>query len=95
MLTPFTMHNHPPKSTQLIDKPAIIDFMENYRTANDVHQVVWEILLAAMGSEHADMWSKEERAEKMFFLEVLTNFVKEVYETVVEEHTEVYENHHN
>lgn len=62
------------------DSPQIIsDFLEDYPSPEAVQKEFWEILIAAMGSEHADMWDGKQRANKLFFYEQLGEFLGEVY----------------
>ncbi|MGX5817174.1 hypothetical protein ACWKWU_03210 [Chitinophaga lutea] len=69
------MVNH----TNSSNSEGISDFLEAYPTPKDVYSQTWELILAAMGSDHADTWSKEERAAKLHYLELMDNFVTEVY----------------
>ena len=61
-------------STQIIT-----DFIEDYPSQQAVEKELWELLIAAMGSEHADMWDRKTRANKLFFHEQLSAFIGEVY----------------
>lgn len=57
----------------------LTDFLETYPNAQLVKQKLWELLIAAMGSEHADMWDGKARAGKLFFYEQMGDFIEEVY----------------
>jgi len=48
---------------------AIQDFLESYPSPQQARKVLWELLIAAMGSQHADMWTQEVRANMVFFTE--------------------------
>lgn len=52
---------------------------ESYPKAKDFKSELWELLIAAMGSDHADMWDKNERAKKMFLIELLGTLVGKLY----------------
>lgn len=45
------------------------NFFQSYPHPQHVKAQLWELLVAAMGSEHADMWSARERADQLFFHE--------------------------
>lgn len=64
---------------QLAGSTAIIDFLELHPDVKDVKRILWEWLIAAMGSKHADMWIGEQRAEMLFFYEQIGSFVEQVY----------------
>ena len=51
------------------DSSAIADFLESYPTPQQARKILWELLIAAMGSRHADMWTQEVRANMVFFTE--------------------------
>ena len=55
------------------------EFLETYPNVQLVKQNLWELLIAAMGSEHADMWDGKARAEKLFFYEQMGDFIEKVY----------------
>lgn len=54
--------------------------MDAYPKAKHVKAELWELLIAAMGSDHADMWNKKERAKKMFLVELLNALIVEGYQ---------------
>lgn len=53
--------------------------MEAYPKAKQVKAELWELLIAAMGSDHADIWDKKERANKMFVVELLGALMDAIY----------------
>ena len=59
--------------------PILSDFLEDYPSLEAVQKELWELLIAAMGSEHSDMWDRKQRANKLFFYEQLGEFLGEVY----------------
>ncbi|WP_119080866.1 hypothetical protein [Chitinophaga alhagiae] len=73
------MFNANPKTNDFLNTPAVQELLSSYASPDEANLRSWELLLAAMGSSHADVWSKEERAGMMFHVELLQNLVKEVY----------------
>lgn len=71
----------------LAENPLITDFLETYPSAKEVKQDLWELLIAAMGSNHADMWDGKNRAGKLFFYEQMGNFLEQIYSAL--KHQEV------
>lgn len=67
---------------QLTENPLILDFLETYPSAKEVKQNLWELLITAMGSDHADMWDGKNRAEKLFFYEKIGSFIEQIYTTL-------------
>jgi hypothetical protein len=66
------------------DTTMLTDFLETYPNAQAVKQNLWELLIAAMGSEHADMWDGKARAEKLFFYEQMGDFIEKIYKELEE-----------
>lgn len=64
---------------ELTRNEAIRDLKEAYPKARQVKAELWELLIAAMGSDHADMWDKKERANKMFVVELLGALMDTIY----------------
>jgi len=64
---------------KLKDNAVLKEFLETYPNVQLVKQNLWELLIAAMGSEHADMWDGKARAEKLFFYEQMGDFIEKVY----------------
>lgn len=58
---------------------AIADFLDSYPCSEDVKHRLWELLIAAMGSEHSDMWNRKARADMLFFYEQICNFMDAFY----------------
>lgn len=58
---------------------AFWNLKEAYPKAKQVKAELWELLIAAMGSDHADMWDKKERANKMFVVELLGALMDTIY----------------
>ncbi|MBO9150760.1 hypothetical protein ACFOTA_00955 [Chitinophaga sp. GCM10012297] len=56
------------------------DFVDTYPSAQKVKSELWELLIAAMGSEHADMWDRKQRADKLLMIELLGALVDRFYE---------------
>jgi hypothetical protein len=56
------------------------DFIECYSVPQHAKHKLWELLIAAMGSKHADMWDGEQRADMLFFVEQCNNVFDAVYE---------------
>lgn len=73
------MFNANPKTNNFLNTPAVQELLSSYASSDEANLRTWELLLAAMGSSHADVWSKEERAGMMFHVELLQNLVKAVY----------------
>jgi hypothetical protein len=71
-------------NAKLEDTTMLTDFLETYPNAQVVKQNLWELLIAAMGSEHADMWDGKARAEKLFFYEQMGDFIEKVYKALGE-----------
>lgn len=71
-------------NTKLGDNTILTDFLETYPNAQTVKQNLWELLIAAMGSGHADMWDGKARAEKLFFYEQMGDFIEKVYKAIGE-----------
>lgn len=61
---------------------AIIDFFECYPAPQSAKGKLWELLVAAMGSQHADMWDGESRADMLFFIERCGELFEAVYEKI-------------
>ena len=61
---------------------AIIDFFECYPIPKTAKGKLWELLVAAMGSKHADIWDADARADMLFFVERCGEFFDAVYENV-------------
>lgn len=61
---------------------AITDFFDCYPAPQSAKSKLWELLVAAMGSKHADMWDGETRADMLFFIERCGEFFEAVYENV-------------
>jgi hypothetical protein len=61
---------------------AIIDFFECYPAPKSAQGKLWELLVAAMGSKHADMWDGDTRADMLFFVERCGEFFEAVYVNV-------------
>lgn len=59
---------------------AITDFFEYYPASESAKSKLWELLIAAMGSKHADMWDGEARADMLFFIERCGDLIEAVYE---------------
>ncbi|WP_343701629.1 hypothetical protein [Chitinophaga sp.] len=68
--------------TELDKRQIIQDFLEEYPSKEAVQKELWELLIAAMGSHHADMWDSSDRARKLFFYEQLGDFIGEVYKSI-------------
>ena len=64
---------------ELTGNKALRDLQEIYPKAKQVKAELWELLIAAMGSDHADMWDKKERANKMFVVELLGALMDKIY----------------
>lgn len=58
---------------------ALQNLKEAYPKARQIKAELWELLIAAMGSDHADMWDKKERANKMFVVELLGALMDTIY----------------
>lgn len=67
------------KSNDFLNSQAIQDFVSTYESPTAANNIAWELLLAAMGSDHADMWSKKDRANMMLYIELLQQMIKEVF----------------
>ncbi|RPD39457.1 hypothetical protein [Chitinophaga barathri] len=52
----------------------IQDFFESYPDPDAAKKVLWELLVAATGSQHADIWNGETRAKMLFFYEQCGDF---------------------
>lgn len=60
--------------------PSVIDdFIASYPAPQEARKILWELLLAAMGSAHADMWTSEVRANMLFFTEQCGDVLDEMY----------------
>lgn len=55
-------------NSKLEDTTMLTDFLETYPSAQLVKQNLWELLIAAMGSEHADMWDGKLVQKNYFFM---------------------------
>ncbi|MGN7721209.1 hypothetical protein [Chitinophaga sp. 22620] len=64
---------------ELTGHEAFRDLKEAYPEAKQVNAELWELLIAAMGSDHADMWDKKERTNKMFVVELLGALMDTIY----------------
>lgn len=71
-------------NAKLENTAMLTDFLETYPNAQMVKQNLWELLIAAMGSEHADMWDGKARAEKLFFYEQMGDFIEKIYKALGE-----------
>jgi hypothetical protein len=63
----------------------LTDFLETYPNVQVIKQMLWELLIAAMGSEHANMWDGKARAEKLFFYEQMVDFIEKIYNKIGEQ----------
>ncbi|WP_123847679.1 hypothetical protein [Chitinophaga lutea] len=75
-------NHHYAKTNHFSNNSPIHEFISAFPSPEQVNKLSWELLIAAMGSEHADMWSKEERANMMLFVELAQQALHEIYEPV-------------
>lgn len=61
---------------------AVADFLECYPFAQTAKDKLWELLLAAMGSKHADMWDAHTRATMLFFFEQCCGVFDTIYDSM-------------
>ncbi|MCK7555805.1 hypothetical protein MKQ70_12565 [Chitinophaga sedimenti] len=55
-----------PKTASKNTAAYIADFFECYPAPQHAKHKLWELLIAAMGSQHADMWDGDQRADMLF-----------------------------
>ncbi len=58
----------------------IRNFIECYENPDEVRQILWSIIFAAMDSNIADSWGRTERTDTLIFYELATNLVIAVYQ---------------
>lgn len=58
---------------------AIDDFFECYESPARVKELLWELLVAAMGSDLSDNWSRAERVEMLSFYMRMGNLVESAF----------------
>lgn len=56
-------------TSDIFTSPSVQDFFESYPNPDMAKQALWELLIAAVGSQHADLWDGETRAKMLFFYE--------------------------
>ncbi|WP_343703746.1 hypothetical protein [Chitinophaga sp.] len=62
-----------------LSSTTIENLKDTYPSVEEAQKPLWELLVAAMGSQHADMWNGMDRANLLLYYELLSDLISNIY----------------